>query len=172
MAILKHRVRPEPWSRHRERAKHRWSVPFIAIEWVWAWLASGANLSGADLRGANLAKVDLRDSDFRNTKWQKIESIKLVNIFGIKDAPPGFLNWAIQNGAIGVTRQGAGRCRKAWDEAAVALNDHRQLLARCGSSFHIRPYQISHASKSKLNTHPVIKNTGIHAADRNPLGMF
>jgi hypothetical protein len=39
MAILKRRVRPEPWSRHRERAKHGWLVLFIAIEWVWAWLA-------------------------------------------------------------------------------------------------------------------------------------
>ena len=242
MAILKRRVRPEPWSRHRERAKHGWLVPFIAIEWVWAWLAywlsgwaflevleyfgtlsvllavvsyfseskdrlkqkhyqawqvinsaqgkggsggridaleelhadgvplvgvdvsdaflqdinlsranllranfraadvrggnldgaqmqyvdlasanlrdailrntdlrnatlqdadlTGANLSEADLGGANLAKADLRNSDFRNTKWQKIEGIKLANIFGIKDAPADFLNWAIQNGAI------------------------------------------------------------------------
>ena len=39
MAILKRRVPPEPWLRHRERAKHGWLVPFIAIEWVWAWLA-------------------------------------------------------------------------------------------------------------------------------------
>ena len=39
MAILKRRVRSESWSRHRERAKHRLLVPFIAIEWVWAWLA-------------------------------------------------------------------------------------------------------------------------------------
>ena len=39
MAILKRRVRPEPWSRHRERAKYRWLIPFIAIEWGWAWLA-------------------------------------------------------------------------------------------------------------------------------------
>ena len=61
---------------------------------------TGANLSEADLGGANLAKADLRNSDFRNTKWQKIEGIKLANIFGIKDAPPGFLNWAIQTGAI------------------------------------------------------------------------
>src|SRR5215468_4113915 len=61
---------------------------------------TGANLSEADLGGANLAKADFRNSDFRNTKWQKIEGIKLANIFGIKDAPPGFLNWAIQNGAI------------------------------------------------------------------------
>jgi uncharacterized protein YjbI with pentapeptide repeats len=61
---------------------------------------TGANLSEADLGGVNLAKVDLRNSDFRNAKWQKMESIKLANIFGIKDAPPGFLNLAIQNGAI------------------------------------------------------------------------
>ena len=27
---------------------------------------------------------------FRNTKWQKIEGIKLANIFGFKDALPGF----------------------------------------------------------------------------------
>ena len=39
MAILKRREQPEPWSRHRERAKYRWLAPFIAIEWVWAWLA-------------------------------------------------------------------------------------------------------------------------------------
>jgi hypothetical protein len=57
-------------------------------------------------------------------------------------------------------------------QAAAALNDHRELSARCASSFHIRAYQITHASKSKLNTHPDIKNTGIHLADKNPLGMF
>ena len=39
MAILKRRVRPGPWLHHRERAKYRWLVPFIAIEWVWAWFA-------------------------------------------------------------------------------------------------------------------------------------
>src|SRR5262249_49662191 len=56
---------------------------------------TGANLGEADLEGANLAKADLRNSDFRNTKWQKIEAIKLANVFGIKNAPAGFLNWAI-----------------------------------------------------------------------------
>jgi uncharacterized protein YjbI with pentapeptide repeats len=59
-----------------------------------------ANLSEADLAGANLAKADLRNSDFRNTKWQKIEGIKLANVFGIKNAPARFLTWATQNGAI------------------------------------------------------------------------
>src|ERR1700759_4115500 len=212
MAILKRRVRPQPWSRHRERAKYRWLIPFIAIEWVWAWLAywlsgwaflevleyfgtlslllavvsyfseskdrlkqkhyqawqvinsaqgkggsggridaleelhadgvplvgvdvSGAFLQGVDLSRANLLranfraadvrggnlngaqmqyvdlasanfrdaalrKADLRNSDLRNAKWQKIEAIKLANVFGIKNAPAGLLNWAIQNGAV------------------------------------------------------------------------
>jgi hypothetical protein len=39
MAILKRRTRHEVWSRHRERAKHAWLVPFYALEWVWTWLA-------------------------------------------------------------------------------------------------------------------------------------
>lgn len=39
MAILKYRTRPEPWPRHRERAKYTWLVPLFAIEWVWNWLA-------------------------------------------------------------------------------------------------------------------------------------
>jgi len=39
MAIFKRRIRPEPWLRHRERAKNVWLVPLFAIEWVWTWLA-------------------------------------------------------------------------------------------------------------------------------------
>ena len=61
---------------------------------------TGANLSGADLEGATLAKADLRNADFRNAKWQKITDVKLANIFGIKNAPADFLNWAMQNGAV------------------------------------------------------------------------
>jgi uncharacterized protein YjbI with pentapeptide repeats len=70
----------------------------------------GGNFSGAQMqyvglasayfRDADLRNADLRNSDFRKTKWQKIEGIKLANVFGIKNASPGFLNWAIQNGAI------------------------------------------------------------------------
>src|SRR6516164_428438 len=244
MAILKRRVRPEPWSRHRERAKHRWLVPFIAIEWVWAWLAYwlsgwaflevleyfgtlsvllavvsyfseskdrikqkhyqawqvinsaqgkggsggridaleelhrdgvplvgvdvsdaflravdlnganllranfrskdirdgsfvgsqlvsadltsanmrhadlhkadlhnanledadlfGADLRQADLTGAQLAKADLRNTDLHDTKWQEIAEIKLANVFGVRNAPAGFLEWAAKMGAVSI----------------------------------------------------------------------
>jgi hypothetical protein len=64
-----------------------------------------------------------------------------------------------------------GHCRR---EAlnGTGRGGSKEVDEGCGSSFHIRAYQISHASKSKLNTHPDIKNTGIHLADKNPLGMF
>jgi uncharacterized protein YjbI with pentapeptide repeats len=61
---------------------------------------TGANLSEADLEGTDLSKADLRHTDFRNVKWQKITDLKLANIFGIKNAPPNFLNWALQSGAV------------------------------------------------------------------------
>ena len=39
MAILKYRTRPEPWARHRERAKYAWLVPLFSIEWGWSWIS-------------------------------------------------------------------------------------------------------------------------------------
>ena len=53
MAILKYRTRPEPWPRHRERAKYAWLIPLFAMEWVWNWLAYW--LSGWALLGIKKA---------------------------------------------------------------------------------------------------------------------
>ena len=61
---------------------------------------TGANFSEADLEGTDLSKADLRNADFRNAKWQKIADVKLANVFGVKNAPADFLNWAMQNGAV------------------------------------------------------------------------
>ena len=61
---------------------------------------TGANLSEAELEGTDLSKADLRNADFRNAKWQKIIDVKMANVFGVKNAPPEFLNWAMQNGAV------------------------------------------------------------------------
>jgi uncharacterized protein YjbI with pentapeptide repeats len=54
----------------------------------------GADLGQADLTGAHLGKADLRNTDFQGTKWQEIAEIKLANVFGVKNAPSGFLEWA------------------------------------------------------------------------------
>jgi uncharacterized protein YjbI with pentapeptide repeats len=62
----------------------------------------GADLRQADLTGAHLAKADLRNADLQGAKWQKIADAKLANVFGIKNAPPGFSDWAVKMGAVSV----------------------------------------------------------------------
>jgi len=63
---------------------------------------NGADLSGSDLEGANLSKADLRTVDLRDCKWEKVSDIKLANILRIKNPPPGFEKWALENGAVSV----------------------------------------------------------------------
>ena len=61
---------------------------------------TGARLADADLSGALLDNADLRDADLRDAKWQLIRSIKDANIASVKNAPAGFVAWALKNGAI------------------------------------------------------------------------
>jgi Pentapeptide repeats (8 copies) len=51
---------------------------------------AGANLSGADLSFVNLSKID----------WKQLSSIQKANIAGVKNAPEGFVDWALRNGAV------------------------------------------------------------------------
>jgi uncharacterized protein YjbI with pentapeptide repeats len=60
----------------------------------------GADLRQADLTGAHFAKADLRYTDLRDAKWQGIDDVKLANVFGVRNAPPGFLEWAAKKGAV------------------------------------------------------------------------
>jgi len=61
---------------------------------------NSADLAGADLTRANLDNADLRNSDLRNLRWQQIRSMKTTNLAGVKNAPDGFLQWALKQGAI------------------------------------------------------------------------
>jgi hypothetical protein len=61
---------------------------------------SGADLKNADLSGANLANTDLRNSDWAGVRWHSIQNIQGANVFGIKNAPTGFVDWALAHGAI------------------------------------------------------------------------
>ena len=60
----------------------------------------GANLSGADLSLTNLNDVDLRYADLKGIRWADIRSMEEANVFGVKNAPDGFVQWALQHGAI------------------------------------------------------------------------
>lgn len=66
---------------------------------------NGANLANADLSGARLDGADLRSVDMRGVRFQLIRSIQGAQIAGIRNAPPGFMEWAMNNGAA---KDGAG----------------------------------------------------------------
>ena len=61
---------------------------------------TSANLTHADLTRANLSRADLRNADLHAVSWLDIQSIRLANIRDIKNPPPGFVDWAMQNGAV------------------------------------------------------------------------
>ena len=60
----------------------------------------GATMSGVDLSGASLDNADLRGADVKDIQWQRLASIKNANVASMKNAPPGFVAWALANGAV------------------------------------------------------------------------
>src|SRR6266851_4703692 len=39
MLVREARKRPETWASHQGAIRHRWTLPFHAIEWMWQWTA-------------------------------------------------------------------------------------------------------------------------------------
>lgn len=60
----------------------------------------GSSLAGADLSGAALDESDLRSADLRDVQWQHLRSVKRANVAGARNAPAGFIEWALKNGAV------------------------------------------------------------------------
>ncbi|MBV9072838.1 MAG: pentapeptide repeat-containing protein [Acidobacteria bacterium] len=65
----------------------------------------GADLSGADLSGTVLDNTDLCYSRLAGVSWKNISSLKGTNLFGAREAPPGFIEWALKNGAVQINRE-------------------------------------------------------------------
>jgi hypothetical protein len=59
-----------------------------------------STLTGADLSGAALDDCDLRRADLKDVQWRHIKSLKRANIGAIRNAPEGFVAWALSQGAI------------------------------------------------------------------------
>jgi len=58
------------------------------------------DLNGADISGAVLANADLRDANLSNLKWRDSPDLKNANVFGVKNAPQGFIAYALKQGAV------------------------------------------------------------------------
>ncbi len=63
---------------------------------------SGAKLNGADFTGASLENADLWNAELEGVKWEGLRSVKGANIYGVKNAPAGFVTWARAHGAVEV----------------------------------------------------------------------
>ncbi len=61
---------------------------------------TGSSLVGADLSGAVLDDTDLSRADLRDIAWQQIKSVRGTNIAAVRNAPEGFVAWALSNGAV------------------------------------------------------------------------
>ena len=61
---------------------------------------NSSSLVAADFTGAVLDDADLRSADLTEIQWQHLKSISRANIARVKNAPHGFVEWAMKNGAV------------------------------------------------------------------------
>lgn len=61
---------------------------------------AGASLQGADFTGARLSAADLSEADLYNVKGLRECTLSYTNIEGVRRAPPGFREWALEQGAV------------------------------------------------------------------------
>jgi hypothetical protein len=59
-----------------------------------------ADLTEADLSGASLSNADLSNTNLSKLRWRDLRSVKGTNLYGVKNAPDGFISWAKQRGAV------------------------------------------------------------------------
>ena len=59
-----------------------------------------ANLAGADLSGVDLTDAGLVSANLKGVRWQNIKAIEKANVYGVRNAPAGFVEWALAHHAI------------------------------------------------------------------------
>jgi hypothetical protein len=61
---------------------------------------SGTDLTAARFDGADLSNADLHGADLSGIEWTRMAAVLKANIAGVRNAPDGFVSWALQHGAI------------------------------------------------------------------------
>jgi len=68
---------------------------------LYAASLKNANMRGSDLRGANFELADLRSADLLDVfGWDEVEKVYAANLFGVRNPPSGFIEWALRRGAV------------------------------------------------------------------------
>jgi hypothetical protein len=74
-----------------------------------------ADLSETNLSGVVFDNTDLCRVNFNQALWKNIQSVKGANLYGIRNAPPGFVQWALKQGAVEMQSE------EQWQSARSAL---------------------------------------------------
>jgi hypothetical protein len=61
---------------------------------------TAANLSYAKLDRVDLSSADLRGANLNGIRWRGISSMHLANVFSVRNAPEGFVPFALAHGAV------------------------------------------------------------------------
>ena len=61
---------------------------------------SGADLRAADLSETSLEGADLAGANLEGVKWSRLRSVQGLNVYLVKNAPAGFVDWAMGHGAV------------------------------------------------------------------------
>lgn len=61
---------------------------------------TGSDLSEAKLDRADLTRTDLREANLDHITWQQIASLRLANVWGVRNPPDGFVAFALAHGAV------------------------------------------------------------------------
>jgi hypothetical protein len=79
---------------------------------------NGSNLTGADLSRTDLSRADLRGADLNSITWKDIESFKSTNVLSVRNAPAGFIEYALAHGAVAL--QSDTEWQRSEDSAAAS----------------------------------------------------
>jgi len=94
----------------RESSLHGASLQGAHLDEADLW---GADLSAADLSDTSLVDVDLRNADLNGIRWQRISNVRGANIYGVRNAPAGFVAWASQHGAVQIESDAKWEARRS-----------------------------------------------------------
>jgi Pentapeptide repeats (8 copies) len=59
-----------------------------------------ADLTDADLSRANLNNADLRNTNLSGIRWSQVSGVEKANLYGVRNAPQGFVAWALAHKAV------------------------------------------------------------------------
>jgi len=91
-----------------------------------------ANLAGASLSGANLTRAELHKADLTDIKgWRSITSMESANLYGVRNPPDGFIEWAKEHGALSAISEEFMRWEKMQEKRKeIEIKKQQRILEK------------------------------------------